>query len=89
MIAADLRRYADRLRLVLSRRALRGVAGARTGTAAGSSLEFHDYRDYHPGDDVRLITWNDGGACYASGTAGGVGYLAAADRPFVTKSILP
>ncbi len=32
-----------------------------------------------PGDDVRLITWNDGGACYASGTAGGVGYLAAAD----------
>ena len=58
MIAADLRRYADRLRLVLSRRALRGVAGARTGTAAGSSLEFHDYRDYHPGDDVRLIDWN-------------------------------
>lgn len=58
MTAADLQRYAGRLRLVLSRRALRGDAGARTGTSAGSSLEFHDYRDYHPGDDVRLIDWN-------------------------------
>ena len=58
MTVPDFTRYAGRLRLVLSRRALRGVAGARTGTAAGSSLEFHDYRDYHPGDDVRLIDWN-------------------------------
>lgn len=58
MIADGLARYAGRLRLVLSRRALRGIAGARTGTSAGSSLEFHDYRDYHPGDDVRLIDWN-------------------------------
>ena len=58
MTAADLQRYAGRLRLVLTRRALRGAAGARTGTSAGASLEFHDYRDYHPGDDVRLIDWN-------------------------------
>ena len=58
MTVPDFTRYAGRLRLVLSRRALRGVAGARVGTAAGSSLEFHDYRDYHPGDDVRLIDWN-------------------------------
>lgn len=58
MIDAELQSYAGHLRLVLSRRALRGVAGARTGTSAGSSLEFHDYRDYHPGDDVRLIDWN-------------------------------
>ena len=58
MTVPDFAPYAGRLRLVLSRRALRGVAGARVGTAAGSSLEFHDYRDYHPGDDVRLIDWN-------------------------------
>ncbi|MGN0855690.1 MAG: DUF58 domain-containing protein [Kiritimatiellia bacterium] len=58
MIAAEFLRYAGRLRLVLGRRALRGAVGPRAGMGAGSSLEFHDYRDYHPGDDVRLIDWN-------------------------------
>ena len=55
---AGLQQYAGRVRLVLSRRTPRGASGSRLGASAGSSLEFHDYRDYHPGDDVRLIDWN-------------------------------
>ena len=55
---SSLQRYAGRVRLVMSRRTPRGSTGSRLGASAGSSLEFHDYRDYHPGDDVRLIDWN-------------------------------
>ncbi|MGH8024721.1 MAG: DUF58 domain-containing protein, partial [Limisphaerales bacterium] len=31
--------------------------GARSGRRAGSSIDFQDYRDYHPGDDLRFIDW--------------------------------
>lgn len=33
-------------------------AGARKSTAKGNSLEFSDFRDYAPGDDLRRIDWN-------------------------------
>jgi uncharacterized protein (DUF58 family) len=33
-------------------------AGATLGRRAGSSLEFNDYREYEPGDDLRHIDWN-------------------------------
>lgn len=46
------------LRFVLSRKALRGGAGSQLGFRAGESLEFHDYRDYVPGDDLRNLDWN-------------------------------
>ncbi len=46
------------LRLVLPRRALRGGIGSRLGSRAGESLEFQDYRDYTPGDDLRNLDWN-------------------------------
>lgn len=45
-------------RLVVPREAMRGPLGTRLGTRAGSSLDFHDYRDYRPGDDLRLLDWN-------------------------------
>ena len=44
-------------RLVLPRESLRGPDGLRLGTAAGASLDFHDFRDYHPGDDLRRLDW--------------------------------
>ncbi len=47
-----------RYRLALPQAALRGRDGVRLGTAAGASLDFHDYRDYHPGDDLRHLDWS-------------------------------
>jgi len=46
-----------RYRLALPRAALRGRNGVRLGVQAGASLDFHDYRDYHPGDDLRHLDW--------------------------------
>lgn len=31
--------------------------GPRAGRRAGSSIDFQDYRDYQPGDDLRFIDW--------------------------------
>lgn len=33
-------------------------AGSRIGSQAGRSIDFRDYRDYQPGDDLRWIDWN-------------------------------
>ena len=42
-----------------SRRRLRyQYRGERSGLRKGSSLEFSDYREYLPGDDIRSIDWN-------------------------------
>ncbi len=48
---------ARRYRLALRTTALTGVAGARLGRGTGASLEFADFREYRPGDDVRHIDW--------------------------------
>ena len=32
-------------------------SGSRAGRRAGSSIDFQDYRDYQPGDDLRFIDW--------------------------------
>ena len=45
-------------RLMLPREAMRGASGERLGLAAGSSLDFHDYREYQPGDDLRRLDWS-------------------------------
>ena len=44
-------------RLVVPRESMRGLAGARLGLEAGASLDFHDYREYQPGDDLRHLDW--------------------------------
>ena len=46
------------LRFHIPRRALHGGAGSVAAPRAGESLEFHDYRDYAPGDDLRNLDWN-------------------------------
>ena len=46
------------LRFLLPRLALRGGAGTRLGSRPGESLEFQEYRDYAPGDDLRDLDWN-------------------------------
>lgn len=51
-------RQLGRLRLI-SRRARAGqIKGERRSTKRGTSIEFADYRDYVPGDDLRQVDWN-------------------------------
>lgn len=46
-----------RYALSLPRQTLAGNTGTALGQQAGSSLEFKDYREYQPGDDLRHIDW--------------------------------
>ena len=39
-------------------RTKQGMSGERKSGAKGSSVEFSDYREYFPGDDLRRIDWN-------------------------------
>jgi uncharacterized protein (DUF58 family) len=34
-----------------------GWTGSRSGRRAGSSIDFQDYREYQPGDDLRFLDW--------------------------------
>ena len=43
--------------LTLPHATLAGRAGERLGGGTGSSLEFMDFRDYVPGDDLRHVDW--------------------------------
>jgi len=44
---------------LVSRRVLRGrLKGERRSKRKGQSVEFADYRNYVPGDDLRFIDWN-------------------------------
>ena len=47
------RRYA----LQIPQVAASGWTGSRSGRRAGSSIDFQDYREYQPGDDLRFIDW--------------------------------
>jgi len=45
-------------RLALPKGPQRGRVGAVSATSVGSALEFHDFRHYQPGDDLRHIDYN-------------------------------
>lgn len=45
------------LRLVSDPQRIRQGQGTRIGNGVGSSLEFHDYRSYVAGDDLRMVDW--------------------------------
>jgi uncharacterized protein (DUF58 family) len=53
----ELRRV-ERLRLTMPRRFTNRSRGENVVRRGGSSTEFKDFRDYVPGDDVRLLDWN-------------------------------
>src|SRR5262249_40040724 len=46
-----------RYRLNPAHRPPSAAEGQRLGARAGSSLEFHEHREYQPGDDLRSIDW--------------------------------
>lgn len=53
-----LLRKLDRLRLMSHRMHASGSHGGRRSRKRGTSVEFADYREYTPGDDLRQIDWN-------------------------------
>jgi uncharacterized protein (DUF58 family) len=55
---ADGEQAGMRYALGLPRRAPLNVTGGALGQRPGGSLEFNDYREYQPGDDLRHIDWN-------------------------------
>ena len=58
LLDAELRGRLERLSLQWKRR-VRGLwAGRHRSRQLGESLEFADYREYHPGDDFRRIDYN-------------------------------
>ncbi len=55
MISAATRRALDRY--ALAARELSAASGERSAREAGSSVEFHDFRPYQPGDELRAVDW--------------------------------
>lgn len=48
----------ERLRMLPQRRLTNRSRGEHLAGKGGTSNEFHDYRDYSAGDDVRYVDWN-------------------------------
>lgn len=48
----------SQLRLAMGYRTSMNLTGNRKSTQKGSSMEFSDFREYMPGDDIRRIDWN-------------------------------
>ncbi len=58
LLNPELMAQLERLELV-SRKIFRGrMKGERRSTRKGQSVEFADFRNYVPGDDLRFIDWN-------------------------------
>lgn len=58
LLSPELLARLERLELV-SRKVFRGrMKGERRSKRKGQSVEFADFRNYVPGDDLRLIDWN-------------------------------
>ncbi len=58
LLTPELLSQLDRMELV-SRKIFRGrMKGERRSRRKGQSVEFADYRNYVPGDDLRFIDWN-------------------------------
>lgn len=53
-----LLRRLERLALVSRKRVANQVKGERRSVQRGSSMNFVDYREYTPGDDITQIDWN-------------------------------
>lgn len=52
-----VQRIVNRYRLGLPRLPSLGRSGELLGRGVGSSIEFQEYRDYRPGDDLRHLDW--------------------------------
>ncbi len=55
---AEFYRSLSLFRMNLRMKLAAGANGGRKSNAKGSSVEFSDFREYLPGDDIRRIDWN-------------------------------
>ncbi len=55
---SDFFKTLSRLKMLVKIKPSAGLSGNRKSGAKGSSLEFSDFREYIPGDDLRRIDWN-------------------------------
>ena len=55
---ADFLKRLDRLSIVSRKMRPGRMKGERRSTHRGTSIEFADYRNYAPGDDLRRVDWN-------------------------------
>src|SRR5580692_384739 len=53
----EVQRAVDTFSLGLPRTPAAGRSGELLGRGTGSSLEFQEYREYVPGDDIRHLDW--------------------------------
>ena len=58
LLEESARRKLDPLMLVASKVRAGAIKGERRSTKRGTSIEFADYRNYSPGDDLRRLDWN-------------------------------
>lgn len=58
LLDETIRRKLDQLMLVASKVRSGAIKGERRSTKRGTSIEFADYRNYAPGDDLRRLDWN-------------------------------
>ncbi len=58
LLEETLRRKLDRLALVATKIRAGNMKGERRSKNRGTSIEFADYRNYTPGDDLRRLDWN-------------------------------
>ena len=47
----------NQLAIAMNTKMTHGMGGGRKSNAKGTSVEFSDYREYIPGDDIRRIDW--------------------------------
>ena len=48
----------ERLRIVQQHKFTNRFTGSHIARKGGNSMEFADFRDYSPGDDMRFVDWN-------------------------------
>lgn len=58
LLDAKLLRRLEQFQLLAARRTKSGAKGERRSRARGQSVEFADFRNYVPGDDLRYLDWN-------------------------------
>jgi uncharacterized protein (DUF58 family) len=58
LIGNELIARLERLRVVARRKATNRGRGDQLAGRGGASIDFADYRDYTPGDDLRFVDWN-------------------------------
>ncbi|MFB6285031.1 MAG: DUF58 domain-containing protein [Candidatus Bipolaricaulia bacterium] len=58
LLDPDFLNTLERLELVIRGRFRGTLSGRRLTSRAGMSLEFAEYKEYYPGDDLRYVDWN-------------------------------